>query len=60
LSAEDQKVAARRAVLRRLGVYTAVTAPVLLGLLKPEKAIAQTVIGDPIDGVCTTDPSSCF
>jgi hypothetical protein len=33
----------RRAVLAKLGLYGAVSAPILLGVLKAEKAVAQTV-----------------
>lgn len=45
----------RREVLRRLGLYSAVTAPVLLGLLNAEKAVAQTIPGD-----CGIGGGGCF
>lgn len=51
--------AARRAALRKLGIYGAFTAPVLMGLLKADAAVAASPIGDPIHGECTTDPPNC-
>jgi hypothetical protein len=41
---------ARREVLKRLGVYGAVSAPILMGVLKAEKAVAQTGGGIPGGG----------
>jgi hypothetical protein len=35
--------AGRREALRKIALYGAVTGPLLLGMLKSEKAIAQTV-----------------
>jgi len=46
----DEAGAARRDVLKRLGIYSAVTAPVLLGALKAEPAVAQTGPGIPGGG----------
>jgi hypothetical protein len=48
----------RREVLAKLGLYGAVSAPILVGVLKAEKAVAQTV---GIPGDCDPgDPGSCF
>ena len=55
----DAKAIARREALRKIGMYSAVTAPVLLGVLSAERAVAQTPIGDPIKGECTVSPPNC-
>ncbi len=44
LASGDAETQARREVLRRIGVFGAATAPMLLGVLKAEKAVAQTGI----------------
>ncbi len=50
LEAADQAAEARREVLRRIGVFGAATAPLLLGALKAEQAVAQTGSGIPGGG----------
>lgn len=54
---EQDKLAARREALRKLGTYGAVAAPALLAVLSADRAQAVTVFGPPITGVCTVSPT---
>jgi hypothetical protein len=50
MSSEAAAIEARREVLKRIGIYTAVSAPILMGALKAEKAVAATGPGIPGGG----------
>lgn len=50
MTEEERALDARREVLKRLGIYTAVSAPILMGVLKAEKAVAATGGGIPGGG----------
>ena len=57
---EDAEVRqqARREVLAKLGIYGAVSAPLMMSVLKADNAVAQSV---GIPGDCDPgDPGSCF
>lgn len=56
VSGQD-RLAARREALRKLGTYGAVAAPALLAVLSADRAQAVTVFGPPITGECTVSPT---
>lgn len=53
----QDKLAARREALLKLGTYGAVAAPALLAVLSADRAQAVTVFGPPITGECTVSPT---
>lgn len=50
MTEEERALHARREVLKRMGIYTAVSAPILLGALKADRAVAATGGGIPGGG----------